>query len=182
MKFLVRENVTGKMGTFESRFTVPDLAADTSGLKMSSIVWSSQRQPVKTAVGVAEKISQKEAAANPLIVGDEKLVPNITHVFRRNQNLYVTFDVYDAQPDPANPKSRRVKVSLDLFNPKGVKAFEIGPLDEKDLADTRPETVPVKIQVPLKDLAPGRYTCQLNVIDEAGRKFAFPRAPIVIAP
>jgi VWFA-related protein len=182
MKFLVRENVTGKMGTFESHFTVPDLAADTSGLKMSSIIWSSQREPVKTVVGAAQTISRREAAANPLIVGNEKLIPNITHVFRRSQNLYVTFDVYDAQPDPANPKSRRVKVSLDLFSMKGAKAFEIGPLDEKDLADTRPETVPVKIQVPLKDLAPGRYTCQFNVIDEAGRKFAFPRTPIVIAP
>ncbi len=182
MKFLVRENVTGKMGTFESHFTVPDLAADTSGLKMSSIIWSSQREPIKAAVGAAQTVSRREAAANPLIVGDEKLIPNITRVFRRNQNLYVTFDVYDALPDPANPRLRRVKVSLDLFNAKGTKAFEIGPLDEKDLADTRPETVAVKIQVPLKDLAPGRYTCQFNVIDEAGRKFAFPRAPIVIAP
>ncbi len=27
MKFVVRENITGKMGTFEARFTVPDLAA-----------------------------------------------------------------------------------------------------------------------------------------------------------
>jgi VWFA-related protein len=182
MKFLVRENVTGRMGTFESRFTVPDLAADTSGLKLSSIVWSSQREPIKAAVGVAQKVSQKEAAANPLIVGDEKLVPNITHVFRRSQNLYVAFDVYDALPDPANPKARRVKVSMDLFDHKGAKAFEIGPLDEKELSETRPETLAVKIQVPLKDLAPGRYTCQFNVIDEAGRKFAFPRAPIVIAP
>ncbi len=30
MKFVVRENITGKMGTFETRFTVPDLSADTS--------------------------------------------------------------------------------------------------------------------------------------------------------
>ena len=55
MKFLVRENITGKMGTFETRFTIPDLAADTSGLKLSTIIWSSQREPMKTAVGVAEK-------------------------------------------------------------------------------------------------------------------------------
>jgi VWFA-related protein len=182
MKFLVRENVTGKMGTFETHFTVPDLAADTSGLKLSSIVWSSQREPIRAAVGVAEKVTKKEVAANPLIVGDEKLVPNITHVFRRSQNLYVTFDVYDAVPDPANPKSRRVKVSMSLFNQKGAKAFEVGPLDVKDLAETRPEAVAVKIQIPLKDLAPGRYTCQVNVVDEVGRKFAFPRAPIVVAP
>jgi VWFA-related protein len=182
MKFLVRENVTGKMGTFETHFTVPDLAADTSGLKLSSIIWSTQREPVKAAVGVAEKTTKKEFAANPLIIGEEKLVPNITHVFRRNQSLYVAFDVYDAQPDPANPKSRRVKVSMSLFNQKGAKAFEVGPLDAKDLAETRPEAVTVKIQVPLKDLAPGRYTCQVNVVDEVGRKFAFPRAPIVVAP
>jgi VWFA-related protein len=181
-KFLVRENVTGKMGTFETRFTVPDLAADTSGLKLSSIIWSSQREPLKAAVGVAEKVSRKEIDANPLIVGEEKLIPNITHVFRRSQNLYLSFDVYDAQPDPANTKLRRVKVSMSLFNQKGAKAFEIGPLDEKDLAETRPEAVAVKIQVPLKDLAPGRYTCQINVIDEVGRKFAFPRAPMVVAP
>jgi VWFA-related protein len=180
MKFLVRENITGKMGTFETRFVVPDLSADTSGLKTSSIIWSNQREPIKQAVGVAEKVSKKETQANPLIVGEEKVVPNITHLFRRSQNLYVNFDVYDARPDPENPKSRRVKVTMSLFNAKGVKAFDIGPLDATQLAPTRPEAVPVQFQVPLKTLAPGRYTCQINVVDEVGRKFAFPRAPLVI--
>jgi hypothetical protein len=180
MKFLVRENITGKMGTFETRFVVPDLSADTSGLKTSTIIWSNQREPIKQAVGVAEKVNKKEVAANPLIVGEEKVVPNITHVFRRNQNLYVNFDVYDSRPDPANAKARRVKVSMSLFNMKGVKAFEIGPLDATQLAPTRPEAVPVQFLVPLKDLAPGRYTSQIDVIDEVGRKFAFPRAPLVV--
>jgi VWFA-related protein len=180
MKFLVRENITGKMGTFETRFVVPDLSADTSGLKTSSIIWSNQREPVKQAVGVAEKASKKEIQANPLIVGDEKVVPNITHLFRRNQNLYVNFDVYDARPDPENTKARRIKVSMSLFNAKGAKAFDIGPLEATQLASTRPEAVPVQFQVPLKGLAPGRYVCQINVVDEVGRKFAFPRAPLVV--
>jgi len=182
MKFVVRENITGKMGTFETHFTVPDLSADTSGLKLSSIVWSSQREHLTAAVGSAERIAKKETAANPLILGDEKVMPNITHVFRRSQNLYVTFDVYDALPDPANSRARKVKISMSLFNDAGAKAFEIGPLDETHVADTRPDAVPVKFQVPLKDLAPGRYTCQINVIDQVGRKFAFPRAPLVLLP
>jgi hypothetical protein len=38
----------------------------------------------------------------------------------------------------------------------------------------------VQLQVPLKGLAPGRYTCQLNVIDEVGRKFAFPRQALAV--
>jgi VWFA-related protein len=182
MKFLVRENISGKMGTFEMRFVVPDLAADTSGLKMSSIIWSNQREAAKAAVGAAEKLTKKDSTANPLIDGEEKIVPNITHVFRRNQNLYVSFDVYDAVPDPKNAKARRVKVSLSWFNQKGAKAFEVGPIDATDVASTRPEAVPVKIQVPLKDVAPGRYTCQVNVVDEMGRKFAYPRTPLVVIP
>jgi len=180
MKFVVRENITGKMGTFETKFTVPDLSADTSGLKLSTVIWSSQREKVAAAVGSAEKITHKEMTANPLIVGDEKVIPNITKLFRRSQTLYVNFDVYDARPDPADGKARRVKVSMSLFNKKGAKAFEIGPLDETHLADSRPEAVPVQFQVPLKDLAPGQYQCQINVVDEVGRKFAFPRAPLVI--
>jgi len=182
MKFLARENLSGKMGTFETRFTIPDLSADTSGLKISTVIWSSQRETVKTAVGVAQKLTRREIAANPLIDGEEKMVPNITRVFRRNQNLYVTFDVYDARPDPQNSKARRVKVSMSLFNEKGAKAFDIGPLDETQVAGTRTETVPVKFQVPLKDLAPGRYTGQINIIDEVGRKFAFPRTQLVVVP
>jgi VWFA-related protein len=180
LKFVVRENATGKLGTFDTRFTIPDLSADTTGLKLSSIVWSSQREPLKAAVGVAEKITAKGRLANPLIVGEEKIVPNITRVFRRSQNLYVTFDVYDAQPDPADAQTCRLKVRMSLFNRKGIKAFEVGPVDATHLAATRPGAVPVQIQVPLKDLAPGRYICQIDVIDQLGRKFAFPRTPLVV--
>jgi VWFA-related protein len=182
MKAVVRENLTGKIGTFETRFTVPDLSADTSGLKLSTIIWSNQREPINAAVGTAEKANKKTVAANPLIVGEEKVVPNITKVFRRDQNLYVSFDVYDALPDPSDAKAKRVKVSMSWFNQKGEKAFDVGPLAFKDVAPTRPEAVPVNIQVPLKDIAPGRYVCQINVVDEAGRKFAFPRATLVVTP
>jgi hypothetical protein len=180
IKFVVRENITGKMGTFEARFTVPDLSAETPGLKLSSIIWSNQREPLQAAVGAAEKVTRKEATANPLIVNDQKSVPNITHVFRRDQNLFVTFDVYDSIPDPSAPKARRVKVSMSLFTSKGAKAFEIGPIYATQLVSTRPEAVPVQVQVPLKNMVPGRYICPINVIDESGRKFAFRRAPLIV--
>jgi hypothetical protein len=175
MKFLVRENQSGKMGTFDARFVIPDLAADSAMLKTSSVIWSSQREPVKAVVGAAEKTGRKAAASNPLIVAGEKVVPSITKVFRRGQNLYVSFDVYDAAPNPADLRS-----SMSLFNQKGVKAFEAGPLQATELAATRPNAVPVELQIPLKGIAPGRYICQINVIDEIGRKFAFPRTAMMV--
>jgi hypothetical protein len=168
------------MGTFEARFVVPDLAADSVMLKTSSVIWSSQREPVKAAAGAAEKVNRKAAAANPLVVGEEKVVPAVTKVFRRGQNMYVAFDVYDAAPDPANAKARKIAVSMSLFNQKGAKAFEVAPMEATELAATRPNTVPVQLQVPLKGLAPGRYICQINVVDEVGRKFAFPRSPLMV--
>jgi len=180
IRFLVREGQSGKMGTFDARFVVPDLAADSMQLKTSSVIWSSQREALKAAVGEAEKANKKVTQSSPLIFGEEKMVPNITKVFRRSQNMYIAFDVYDAAPDPADARLRRVGVSMSLFNEKGMKAFEAGPVHATDVATTRPNAVPVEIQVPLKGLAPGRYTCQLNVIDEVGRKFAFPRSPIVV--
>ena len=180
MKFVVRENLTGKMGTFETGFTVPDLSADTSGLKTSTIIWSSQREAVTAAVGSAERFNQRVLRANPLIVGNEKVIPNITHVFRRSQNLYVNFDVYDALPDPENTRARRVKVDMSLFNKDNVKTFEVGPISATQVAAARPEAVPVQFQVPLKDIARGEYMCQIDAVDEVGRKFTFQRAKLVV--
>jgi VWFA-related protein len=180
IQFLVRENQSGKMGTFDARFVVPDLAADSMLLKTSSVIWSNQREQIKAAVGAAEHAPRRQTSADPLISGDEKIVPNITKVFRRSQNMYITFDVYDALPDPDNPRARRVAVSMSLFNQKGQKAFEAGPLKATQVVSTRPNAVPVQLLVPLKSLAPGHYTCQINVIDEVGRKFAFPRAAMVV--
>jgi len=180
MRFLVREGQSGKMGVFDAKFTIPDLAADSMTLKTSSIVWSSQREMLKSAVGAAEQVSRKIVNANPLISGEEKVVPNIGKVFRRGQNLYVDFDVYDAAPDPANANARDVDVQLSLFNQKGEKAFQVGPVKATQLVGTRPNAVPVQIKIPLKSLAAGRYVCQLNVVDRIGRKFTFPRTNMII--
>jgi hypothetical protein len=69
---------------------------------------------------------------------------------------------------------------MSLFNQKGQKAFQAAPLKATQVASTRPNAVPVQLLVPLKGLAPGRYMCQINVMDEVGRKFAFPRSAMVV--
>jgi VWFA-related protein len=180
LKFVVRENISGKMGTFEGKLVVPDLSADTHGLKLSSIILSNQRNPVTSAVGSAERASRQTLAANPLVVGNEKVIPNVTKVFRRSQTLYVNFDVYDALPDPTDTKARRVKVSMSLFNQNGMRAFEVGPIDATQVVPTRPEAVPVQFQIPLKDIPPGDYISQITAVDEVSRKFAFPRARLIV--
>jgi VWFA-related protein len=84
LKFIVRENQTGHMGSFETDVTVPDLRK--APLRMSSVVLSSLRSPVA-------KTPKKNE--NPLIQDQSQLVPNVTHVFTRDQHLYLQYEIYD---------------------------------------------------------------------------------------
>jgi len=40
--------------------------------------------------------------------------------------------------------------------------------------------VPVQFQIPLKDIPPGEYISQITAVDEVSRRFAFPRARLVV--
>lgn len=179
IRVLCREDMSGKMGTFESKFVVPNLTGDSKKLLMSSVIWAGQREPVKAAVGSAQ--NDKKAIANhPLIRDGVKLVPSITRVFRRNQNLYVYFEVYDPN---LNPTDKKPDIAADLVLFSGAKkAFESAPVRVTQLAEARSGVVPFQLQVPLSSLPAGRYTSQLTIIDELGRRFGFARTPLIVLP
>ena len=179
IKFLARENRTGKMGTFETSFRIPDLNARSDYLRISSVVWSSQREPLGAAVGSASS-NKKLIAANPLVAGDAKLIPSITRVFRRDQDLYVYVEAYDAAPVPAGKRASLV-AAVSFFRGKA-KALETAPAQFSDPAASRPGVYPVRLAVPLAKLAPGDYICQVSVVDGVGRKFAFSRSRLVLLP
>ncbi|MBI4876702.1 MAG: VWA domain-containing protein [Acidobacteria bacterium] len=179
LKFLARENETGKLGTFETKFAIPDLAAQTSYLRLSSVVWASQREPLSAAVGVAER-NRRRLATHPLVKDGRKLVPSITKVFRKDQNLFVYLEVYDAATDPAR-KSLNLAATVSFFKGQ-VKAFESEPLRVTQPPAGRLQSAPLEFQVPLAKLQPGDYTCQVNVVDQTGTRFAFARSPLVLLP
>ncbi|MBM3810139.1 MAG: VWA domain-containing protein [Acidimicrobiia bacterium] len=177
IKFLARENASGRIGTFETRFTIPDLNTASDWLQISSVVWANERVPLNSAIGAAEK-DKKAIAMHPLIQDGQKLIPSITRVYRKNHNLHVYFEVYDPGAT-AERKDPSVMASL-LFFRDGRKVFETQPVRVHQTAARRGQTVPVQLRAPLASLDPGRYTCQLNVVDELGKKFTFSRAPVVL--
>lgn len=180
LRFVARENGQGKTGTFETRFTIPDLASEKI-LRVSSLIVSNQRAPVSDQIG-GVKNAKKLVSENPLIDSGQKLVPNVTKVFHPDQNMLVYLEVYDpAVPEnlPANFQVVDVETSLALFK-GGKKFFETPPARSGKAIPARPGTVPVRLTVPLSKIPPGTYQCQLNVIDELGRKFAFPRTSVAV--
>jgi VWFA-related protein len=179
LKFLARENETGKLGTFETKFTIPDITAQNTYLRLSSVVWANQREPLSAAVGAAER-SKKLLSTHPLVKDGQKLIPSITKVFRKDQNLFVYFEVYDPAED-AGTKAPNLSATVSFFKGK-VKAFESEPLRVTALSTKGVRVVPIEFQMPLAKLQAGDYTCQVNVIDQAGNKFAFARSPLVLLP
>ncbi len=175
LKFVVRENQTGRMGSFETDIDVPDLKSQP--LKMSSIVLASQIQP-----------SKKSSNLNPLIHDGNEIIPNITHVFSATQHLLLYYEVYDpARPDGSQPAAGvaankpgiRLLSNVAFFQGK-VKSYESSLVQLTDFNARSRKAAVFQLDVPLTSLNPGFYTCQVNVIDDAGGHFLFPRLALLI--
>jgi len=175
-KFLARENQTGKMGTYEAKFVVPDLTSEQKYLPISSVVLSSQREKLDAAVASAEK-DKKLLAAHPFVQDGMKLIPSVTRVFRKDQNLYVYLEAYQ----PTATTTQPLMANVSFYRGKA-KAFETDPLRVSDGLNPKTKAVPLRFSVPLEKLQAGRYTCQVSVMDPTAQKFAFWRARIVVLP
>ncbi|MDR3738608.1 MAG: VWA domain-containing protein [Terracidiphilus sp.] len=170
LKFVVRENQTGLMGSFEADIVLPDLKK--APLKMSSVLLASQRRPTRQQ--------------SPLVREGLEYVPNISHVFRQDQHLYLLYEVYNPTreklPDDHAKGTKpgvRVLGSLELIQ-GSAKVYESPQVEARAINVEGRDAVAVELDVPLDKLKPGQYLCQLNVVDDAGGSFAFPRFAILL--
>ncbi len=70
---------------------------------------------------------------------------------------------------------------VTLFGGEGV-ATASAPVSITEGLDARSRAVPIRFALPISELAPGRYDCQVTVLDPDGQKAAFWRAPIAVVP
>ena len=174
------------MGAFETDFTVPDLKS--TPLKMSSIVMASQVQP-----------AGKHDPNDPLIRNGSEIVPSVTRAFSSSQHLYLYYEIYDparsANAPGSAPAGRagasdnrtaangknavRLLSSVSFF--KGdAKAYETSLTEVQEISVPGRHAAVFQLDVPLSQLKPGFYTCQVNVIDDAAGHFVFPRVAMLL--
>jgi VWFA-related protein len=175
LKLVVRENRTGRMGSFETDLAVPDMK--TMPLRISSVILASQKQ------------SAKPRKDDPLVREGTELIPNVTHVFSSSQHLYVYYEVYDpgrqtvdaagASPKVAGKSAIRMLTSV-AFLKGNVKVYEtpMAETDEVNVPDRK--AARFQVDVPLQQLPPGFYTCQVNVVDDSAGRFIFPRLALLL--
>src|SRR5687767_222428 len=175
IKFLARDAEAGRIGTYQTSFTVPNLDKEAKKLPISTVVLSSQREPLGAELH-SVKTNDKNSVGNPLIFDGVKLMPSVTRVFSTSRDLYVYLQAYERYITT----EMRPLVAFVSFYQGDVKVFETEPLAVVDGMEPRSRAVPLKFAIPLQSLPPGRYDCQVTVLEPAGQKIAFWQAPIVL--
>jgi VWFA-related protein len=176
IKVLARDATTGRIGTYQTPFTIPNLVRESQRIPISSVVLSSQRVALGDELF---SVNQKTAtdAVNPLIHEGQKLIPSVTRVFSTSKEIYVYLQAYQRGATSTQPL-----VAFLTFYRGDEKVFETAPLPIVEGLHPKSKAVPVKFSVPLADFVTGRYDCQVTVLDPAAQKAAFWRVPVVLVP
>ena len=177
IKFLARDAETGRIGTFQTTFVIPNLNKEEKRIPISSVVLSSQRIDLKDALYNADKKKDKAETVNPLVVNGQKLIPSVTRVFSKSRAMYVYLQAYEQTAPKAEPL-----VAFVSFYSAQTKAFETQPLEVVDGLNNRLKTMPLSFTVALDQLPVGKYDFQVTVLDPSTQKATFWRAPIMLVP
>jgi VWFA-related protein len=199
IKFLARDDETGRIGTYETTFTIPNLNKEAQRVPISSVVLSSQKVELKDALydAMRNKEKAKAEAADPLVQNGSKLIPSVTRVFSSDHTMYVYLQAYGlggaapastATPAPtpvtapASAPSPQPIVAFVSFYRDGAKIYETRPVAMTPSAASRLGTVPLRIDVEANRVTPGEYDCQVTVLDPSRQRANFWKAPILVVP
>jgi VWFA-related protein len=181
IKFLARDDETGRIGTYQTTFVIPNLNKEATHVPISSVVLSSQRVDSKDALFDASKRAarDKEEAVNPLVQQGRKLVPSVTRVFNKGHDIYVYLQAYKQTPQGEQPDGKPLFAYVSLYS-QGNKLFETAPAAVIPNPASRLGTMPLTFSLGVNQLPPGQYDCQVTVIDPTTQKTSFWRAPILL--
>jgi hypothetical protein len=182
IKFLARDAETGRIGTYETSVTIPNLNPKPdvvdSKIAISSVVLSSQRIQVDDALFNATRDKEKSQvldAVNPLVQEGQKLIPSVTRVFRKAKPMYVYLQAYQQGAEPPHPLAAFV-----TFYRGDTKAFETAPLTVAEHVAGRMNTMPVKLNIPIDTLATGEYRLQVTLLDPVSQAAAFWQTSVML--
>ncbi|PYU27884.1 MAG: hypothetical protein DMG32_04565 [Acidobacteria bacterium] len=176
LKFLARENESGRIGTFEDDLRLPAVQPDR--MQLSSVVLSSQLVEVQKSSEVQTKGFAPGAKLRelPLDVGGERIIPSVTRVFTNQQMLYIFFQAYVPEKTDLN----QLRAGLEFFR-NGARISQT-PIVAPAQVDDQTGTASFRISLPLNTVAIGRYTVQAVVVEAGGAQAAFGRNYFALRP
>lgn len=177
-KFLARDDETGRIGTYATSFTIPNLNKEQARIPISSVVLSNELTDVRGALYNASKRRQqaREFSVDPLVDAGQKLIPSVTRVFSKSLPLYVYLQAYvhGISNEPFIGYVSLYQGSNKLLDSKQT-LFVAHAQGSMSLAQ-------ISFSLDLKTIKPGLYQCQVTVLAPGSSKTQFWRGDLQISP
>jgi hypothetical protein len=205
MKVVARENELGTMGAFENEVIVPALGPER--VRVSSVVLGtriggeerSRVNPLSTlAEGLVPSVAPVVSARQRLYFYFEVYDPSTQTGDGQTGSAQTGSAKTGSAPagsvktgsgqigSGATQRAKgdepvRVLASLSFLR-GGARVYQTGVVNVTRLADPARGAAAFRLEVAPASLAPGLYTCQVNVIDDLAGAFTFPRLMLAVRP
>ena len=91
--------------------------------------------------------------------------------------MYVYLQAYEQGASGKQP----LVAFVSLYSEQ-TKAFETQPIEMTRELNSHLQTMPFSFSIPLSQIPPGEYDCQVSVLDPTGQKAAFWQAQVKVVP
>jgi len=158
IKFLVRDGITGRIGTYQAAVQIPNLSRQDLGI--SSVVLGS------------ELVESATPAMDPFMIEGKKLIPNVTRVFSKRGELIVSLQAYEPNATTTEPLTAFVTIYRAQTKMLS-QSFAV-----RDELGGKLKMLPIKLRLPLESLPVGAYDFEVMVLNPATQKSAVWRTSI----
>ena len=146
---IVRDVVTGSKGIRQIGFEVPKY--DTSKLATSTLILASKlRSTTENDIG------------NMFVIGDAKVIPNLSNVYKQGQEVGVYLQVYNSGIDQT---TLRPAVNVQYILTKDGKELLNQPETWEGLSDSGQRLTLARL-LPTTGMAPGEYEIKIKIVDK----------------
>lgn len=166
LNIVAKDTVGNTMNNFEMALNVPHY--DEDQLAASSVILADE----------IERVPTKSIGTGPFVIRSTKVRPRVGDVFKRDETMGIYTEFYNFGMDEKTKK------------PSGTVEYEVVDSQNKTVLDAAEDLasipnssaflVTVEKKLPLKSLAPGKYTLKLKVTDKLKNQSLTPTAQFTV--
>jgi GWxTD domain-containing protein len=164
---VAKDLVAGTQTTYEQPLSVPRL--DPDKLTSSSMVLAD----------LIEAVPRKNIGTGQFVIGASKVRPRLGDAFTRDEKMGIYVKLYNFAPDEATRKLSGDVEYIVSKNGTNENVFDYTE-DIGEMPNASTAQVTIEKLLPLKTLAPGKYTIRLKVTDKVRNQVLTPTAQFTI--
>jgi len=167
---VAKDVVSGKTGVIHHSFEVPRYQENQ--LATSTLILAASIEP----------LDNRSIHAGPFVVGNYKVKPFVSGIYKPGQNLALFLQVYDAAMDQATLRpALKVEYIITRGGQEVIHILEDGK-SKNGIVDMKGQQLTVVRGIPLKDqiAQPGTYTLTAKITDLVSQKVVTPQSQFTV--